>query len=67
LVEGGFCFAGEPAEVADQLLSFRERVGPFDNWLTLVQAGDMDVDYVAPSMELMASEVLPAVNGELAA
>ena len=67
LIEGGFCFAGEPAEVADQLLSFRERVGPFDNWLTLVQAGDMDVDYVAPSMELMASEVLPAVNKELVA
>jgi alkanesulfonate monooxygenase SsuD/methylene tetrahydromethanopterin reductase-like flavin-dependent oxidoreductase (luciferase family) len=67
LIEGGFCFAGEPAEVADQLLSFRERVGPFDNWLTLVQAGDMDIDYVAPSMELMAGEVLPAVNKELSA
>jgi alkanesulfonate monooxygenase SsuD/methylene tetrahydromethanopterin reductase-like flavin-dependent oxidoreductase (luciferase family) len=67
LVAGGFCFAGEPAEVTEQLLSFRERVGPFDNWLTLVQAGDMDTDYVAPSMELMASEVLPAVNKELAA
>jgi alkanesulfonate monooxygenase SsuD/methylene tetrahydromethanopterin reductase-like flavin-dependent oxidoreductase (luciferase family) len=67
LVAGGFCFAGEPAEVAEQLLAFRERVGPFDNWLTLVQAGDMDTDYVAPSMELMASEVLPAVNKELAA
>jgi alkanesulfonate monooxygenase SsuD/methylene tetrahydromethanopterin reductase-like flavin-dependent oxidoreductase (luciferase family) len=66
LIEGGFCFAGEPAEVAEQLLSFRQRVGPFDNWLTLVQAGDMDTDFVAPSMELMAAEVLPAVNHELA-
>jgi alkanesulfonate monooxygenase SsuD/methylene tetrahydromethanopterin reductase-like flavin-dependent oxidoreductase (luciferase family) len=67
LVAGGFCFAGEPEEVVEQLLSFRERVGPFDNWLTLVQAGDMDTDFVAPSLELMASEVLPAVNKELAA
>ena len=66
LVEGGFCFAGEPDEVAEQLLSFRSRVGGFDNWLALVQAGTMDTDLVAPSMELMAAEVLPAVNRELA-
>jgi len=66
LVEGGFCFAGEPDEVADQLLSFRNRVGGFDNWLALVQAGTMETDLVAPSMELMAAEVLPAVNRELA-
>ena len=66
LVDGGFCFAGEPAEVAEQLLSFRGRVGGFDNWLALVQAGAMETDLVAPSMELMAAEVLPTVNRELA-
>ena len=66
LVEGGFCFAGEPAEVAEQLLAFRNRVGGFDNWLALVQAGAMETDFVAPSMELMAAEVLPIVNRELA-
>jgi alkanesulfonate monooxygenase SsuD/methylene tetrahydromethanopterin reductase-like flavin-dependent oxidoreductase (luciferase family) len=66
LVDGGFCFAGEPQEVAEQLLSFRSRVGGFDNWLALVQAGAMASDYVAPSMELMAAEVLPIVNRELA-
>ena len=66
LVEGGFCFAGEPAEVAEQLLAFRIRVGGFDNWLALVQAGAMETDFVAPSMELMAAEVLPIVNRELA-
>ncbi|MEO8695275.1 MAG: LLM class flavin-dependent oxidoreductase [Acidimicrobiales bacterium] len=66
LVDGGFCFAGEPEEVAEQLLTFRKRVGAFDNWLALVQAGAMETDLVAPSMELMASEVLPIVNRELA-
>ena len=66
LVDGGFCFAGEPAEVAEQLLTFRNRVGGFDNWLALVQAGAMETDFVAPSMELMAAEVLPIVNRELA-
>jgi len=66
LVDGGFCFAGEPEEVAEQLLTFRKRVGGFDNWLALVQAGAMETDFVAPSMELMASEVLPIVNQELA-
>jgi alkanesulfonate monooxygenase SsuD/methylene tetrahydromethanopterin reductase-like flavin-dependent oxidoreductase (luciferase family) len=66
LVDGGFCFAGEPEEVAEQLLTFRKRVGGFDNWLALVQAGAMETDFVAPSMELMASEVLPIVNRELA-
>ncbi|MEO5838728.1 MAG: LLM class flavin-dependent oxidoreductase [Acidimicrobiales bacterium] len=66
LVDGGFCFAGEPEEVAEQLLTFRKRVGGFDNWLALVQAGPMETDFVAPSMELMASEVLPIVNRELA-
>ena len=66
LVDGGFCFAGEPAEVAEQLLTFRNRVGGFDNWLALVQAGAMETDLVAPSMELMAAEVLPIVNRELA-
>jgi hypothetical protein len=34
--------------------------------LALVQAGNMETDLVAPSMELMAAEVLPAVNRELA-
>ena len=31
----------------------------------MVQAGDMDIDLVAPSMELIAADVLPAVNREL--
>lgn len=66
LIEGGFCFAGEPDEVVEQLLSFRARVGAFDNWLALVQAGTMETDFVAPSMELIASDVLPALNRELA-
>jgi len=34
--------------------------------LALVQAGTMEADFVAPSMELIASDVLPALNRELA-
>ena len=53
--------AGTPRSVADQLLAFREAVGPFG---TLLYTGH---DWVDPtlarrSMELMAREVLPRVN-----
>jgi alkanesulfonate monooxygenase SsuD/methylene tetrahydromethanopterin reductase-like flavin-dependent oxidoreductase (luciferase family) len=53
--------AGTPAQVADHLLAFREESGPFG---TLVYCG---VDWVdrrlgRRSLELMANEVVPAVN-----
>lgn len=58
--------AGTPAEVADQLLSFRETVGDFG---TLLYCG---MDWVDPalgrrSMELMAEQVMPAVNRAIGA
>ena len=57
--------AGTVDSVVDQLLAFRETVGDFG---TLVYAGH---DWVDPglakrSMELMATEVMPAVNAALA-
>jgi alkanesulfonate monooxygenase SsuD/methylene tetrahydromethanopterin reductase-like flavin-dependent oxidoreductase (luciferase family) len=56
--------AGTPAQVVEQLLAFREEIGPFG---MLVYCG---VDWVDPSLarrslELMAAEVLPAINREL--
>jgi alkanesulfonate monooxygenase SsuD/methylene tetrahydromethanopterin reductase-like flavin-dependent oxidoreductase (luciferase family) len=56
--------AGTPAQVAERLLAFREEVGEFG---MLVYCG---VDWVDPrlarrSLELMATDVLPAVNGAL--
>ena len=65
LTKDGFFFAGTPDEVTEQLLRFRERVGAFDNWLMMVQGGDMPTELVAPSMELLAAEVLPAINRAL--
>jgi len=56
--------AGTPAQVVEQLLAFREEIGPFG---MLVYCG---VDWVDPrlarrSLELTATEVLPAINREL--
>ena len=52
--------AGTPDRVADEILDFRERVGPFG---TLLYTGHDWVDPVLArtSMELMASEVWPRV------
>jgi len=56
--------AGTPAQVADALLAFHEEVGGFG---TLLYCG---IDWVDPrlarrSLELMATEVVPAVNRAL--
>ena len=56
--------AGTPSQVVEQLLAFREETGAFG---TLVYCG---VDWVDPrlarrSLELAATDVLPALNREL--
>jgi alkanesulfonate monooxygenase SsuD/methylene tetrahydromethanopterin reductase-like flavin-dependent oxidoreductase (luciferase family) len=56
--------AGTPAQVVDELLAFRDEIGAFG---TLVYCG---VDWVDPqlarrSLELMATEVVPALNRAL--
>jgi alkanesulfonate monooxygenase SsuD/methylene tetrahydromethanopterin reductase-like flavin-dependent oxidoreductase (luciferase family) len=58
--------AGTPESVAERILAFRREVGPFG---TLLYTGH---DWVDPmlarrSMELMANEVMPRINRELAA
>lgn len=52
---------GSPESVTEQLLAFREDIGPFG---TLLYAGHdwMDKKLAIRSMELMATRVLPAVN-----
>jgi alkanesulfonate monooxygenase SsuD/methylene tetrahydromethanopterin reductase-like flavin-dependent oxidoreductase (luciferase family) len=56
--------AGTVNSVVDQLLAFREKVGPFG---TLVYAGHdwMDPDLAKRSMQLMAEQVIPRVNAAL--
>jgi len=53
-------FAGTPEQVANQILSFRERVGPFG---TLLYTGHdwVDPDLARTSMELMRTKVWPRV------
>jgi alkanesulfonate monooxygenase SsuD/methylene tetrahydromethanopterin reductase-like flavin-dependent oxidoreductase (luciferase family) len=56
---------GTPDQVVERLLGFREEVGPFG---TLLYAGH---DWVDPalardSMRLMAEEVMPRINGQIA-
>jgi alkanesulfonate monooxygenase SsuD/methylene tetrahydromethanopterin reductase-like flavin-dependent oxidoreductase (luciferase family) len=56
--------AGTVNEVADELLAFREHIGPFG---TLLYAGHdwADVPAMRRSMELMAEQVLPKLNRAL--
>ncbi len=54
------------AEIADQILAFREQVGDFG---TLLYAGHdwLDPALAKRSMELTAREVMPVVNAAIAA
>jgi alkanesulfonate monooxygenase SsuD/methylene tetrahydromethanopterin reductase-like flavin-dependent oxidoreductase (luciferase family) len=56
--------SGTVNEVVDKLLAFREQIGPFG---TLLYVGHdwLDPAAMRRSMELMAEEVLPRVNGAL--
>ena len=55
---------GTPEQVTEKILAFRDVVGPFG---TLVYAGHdwSDFQLSKRSMELMAKEVIPAVNKTL--
>ena len=55
---------GTPDEVADQILAFRDEVGPFG---TLLYAGHdwRDPGLAKASMRLMAERVMPAVNAAI--
>ena len=63
-VMNSLVMCGTPAQVTEQILALREQVGEFG---TLVYAGHdwADVALSRRSMELMAREVMPAVNRAL--
>jgi alkanesulfonate monooxygenase SsuD/methylene tetrahydromethanopterin reductase-like flavin-dependent oxidoreductase (luciferase family) len=56
---------GTPDQVAEQIVAFRDQVGDFG---TLLYAGHdwMDKKLARRSMELMADQVMPAVNKAIA-
>ena len=62
--EDDLVIAGTPGQVADRILAFRERVGPFG---TLLYTGHdwLDAGLARRSMELMAHEVWPRVNAAI--
>ena len=60
-----FVIRGDPNSVAEQIVQFRESVGPFGT--LLMTAHDwLDKPKMLKSMELMANEVMPVVNQKLA-
>ena len=63
-VMNSLVICGTPAQVSERILALREEVGEFG---TLVYAGHdwADVALARRSMELMAREVMPAVNRAL--
>jgi len=62
LIDEGMVFAGSPASVQAQITEFDERVGGCANLLMMVQAGTMSYETTVRSMELFATEVLPALR-----
>ena len=52
---------GSPQTVTEKLLQFREEVGPFGN-LVMTAHDWTDKEKLKRSMELMATEVIPAIN-----
>lgn len=61
LVDLGFVIAGSPESVREQLLESQGTLG-FGTLATLLQFGDMPNDRARASMELFASEVMPALK-----
>ena len=55
---------GSPQTVTEKLLAFREEVGPFET-LIMTAHDWTDKAKLKRSMELMATEVIPAINREL--
>jgi alkanesulfonate monooxygenase SsuD/methylene tetrahydromethanopterin reductase-like flavin-dependent oxidoreductase (luciferase family) len=58
---------GSPKTVADKLVAFRERVGPFGHLVqSAVDWSGRNRDWEQTSMRLLAEEVLPRINKSLA-
>jgi alkanesulfonate monooxygenase SsuD/methylene tetrahydromethanopterin reductase-like flavin-dependent oxidoreductase (luciferase family) len=66
MVRDNFVIYGSPQTVARKILALREEVGPFET--LLMTAHDWtDKALMRRSMELLAKDVMPRVNAELAA
>jgi probable LLM family oxidoreductase len=59
----GPIFVGSPQQIVDKLMFERELFGGLDRFLAQVDLGGLPYAKVARTIELLASEVLPAVRG----
>ena len=66
LIERGMIFAGDPAQVTEQIVAFDTAVGGLGNLLMMMHAGPMTFEESAASIKLYASEVQPALRRRLA-
>ncbi|GAA4975735.1 Atu2307/SP_0267 family LLM class monooxygenase [Kineococcus glutinatus] len=62
----GALYVGSPAEVADKLLLLDEQLGGVDRFMLHVSVGTMPHRDVLRAIELLGTEVAPAVRAELA-
>lgn len=62
LIEGGMMCAGTPDEVFDQITTFHDAVGGFDNLSIMCQAGRLNHADTTASLTLFGKEVLPRLR-----
>jgi alkanesulfonate monooxygenase SsuD/methylene tetrahydromethanopterin reductase-like flavin-dependent oxidoreductase (luciferase family) len=62
LMEHGVIIAGTPDTVAAQIKRYYDRVGGFDHFLMMQQAGRLDHERTVRSMSLFAREVYPQIK-----
>ena len=62
LREAGVLITGTPDSVAAQIKKQYERLGGFDHFLMMMQAGFLDHKRTSDSIKLFASEVLPQIR-----
>jgi alkanesulfonate monooxygenase SsuD/methylene tetrahydromethanopterin reductase-like flavin-dependent oxidoreductase (luciferase family) len=55
-------FAGTPDTVVEQIRAFNDGVGGVGNLLLMGQSGYMTTEEVAPSLKLLAREVMPQLR-----
>jgi alkanesulfonate monooxygenase SsuD/methylene tetrahydromethanopterin reductase-like flavin-dependent oxidoreductase (luciferase family) len=58
----GNMFAGTPDTVVEQIRAFNDGVGGVGNLLLMGQSGHMTTEEVAPSLKLLAREVMPQLR-----
>jgi len=61
-VTKGAAWVGEPAEIAEQILRYREQVGGFDIASLQVNFNTLDVAAAEASMRLFAERTMPAIG-----